>query len=73
MFFAHIVHWSINLSSRTTPLPIFCQAKPLNIQHLQAPFLGNPLYILVFRELPPLKIGMYYTIMVLKQLTSCYS
>ena len=71
MFFVHSVHWSIKPSSKTSPS--FFAKHPLNIQNVQAPFLGNPPYIYIFCELHPRKIEMCYTIMALKQLTSYYS
>ena len=42
----------INPSSKTPP-PLSCQAPPLNLQTVQTPpFLGNPPFILFFREPP---------------------
>ena len=43
-----------------TPPLILAKPPPLNLQTVQAPpFLGNPPYILVFREPLPLKLGFF--------------
>ena len=42
---------------KTIP-PLFLTKPPLNLQTVQAPFLGNPPSILTFCELP-LKIGLF--------------
>ena len=47
------VHWGINPTLKNTT-PSFLPSHPLNLQTVQAPFLGTPPpYISVFREPPP--------------------
>ena len=47
----------IGVSSKIPP-PLSCQASPLNLQTIQAPFLSNPPSILAFHE-PFLKVGFF--------------
>ena len=48
----HSVNWGINPPQKKQPAP-FLPSPPLNRQTVQAPFLGNPSSLLVFREPPP--------------------
>ena len=52
----------VSTTPSKTPLSLFCQVPPLNLQTVQAnPFLDNPRYILVFLEPPSphLKTGFF--------------
>ena len=54
------VHWGINPTLKNTT-PSFLPSHPLNLQTVQAPFLGTPPpYISVFREPPPLKLRFFH-------------
>ena len=56
------VYWGINPPSSKTPPPLSCQPPPIKSTNCPTPppFLGNPPpYILVFREISPLKIGFF--------------
>ena len=39
--------------------PFFLVSPPQICKPSKPPFLGNPTYILLFRDLPPLKIGFF--------------
>ena len=57
---SYSVQWGINPTSKTPPILFLAKPLPPKSANCPSPFLGNPPYILVFRDPPtPLKLGFF--------------